>query len=286
MKTTSADKRRWARGLLATLLAALCTLLAGCEQETVLLADITESDANQVVAALDRAHVSARKQAGKEGAVSVLVEASQVAFAVSTLQSEGLPPERHAQMGEVFRKEGLISSPLEERARYLWALSQELAETVVQIDGVIKARVHVVLPERASGGTPPQPSSASVFIKYRPGYNMQPVVPQVKQLVSTSIPGLTDERVTVVLVVSQPPLLSGPAQAAVAARTSVSASPIASANVAAASQGMGQSRVTAMSATLVGLIAFGGVGFALRDRLGWRRAAELPPVRQEPQATS
>jgi type III secretion protein J len=111
-----------------------------------LLTDIPEGEANEVLSALADAGIVARKQDGKEGMVSLAVDQRQIGKAISLLHSEGLPRERFAKMGEVFRKEGLISSPLEERARYLWALSQELSATVSQIDGVLKARVHVVLP--------------------------------------------------------------------------------------------------------------------------------------------
>lgn len=277
------------RRTLAALATVVCALLSGCESETVLLAEINETEANEVVAALDSAHVPARKQPGKEGAVSVLVDASRVARAVETLQVEGLPRDRHAQMGEVFRKEGLISSPLEERARYLWALSQELAETVAQIDGVIKARVHVVLPERASGGSPPQPSSASVFIKHRPGYNLQLVVPQVKQLVSTSIPGLVDDRVTVVLVAAQ-----RPGDRPVSAQTATVQPPVAKAGVAtsaaaslaasAASQVMSASRIAAVAALAAGVLVLGGLAFVLRGRLVRGRASR-PAALPEPQVT-
>lgn len=113
-----------------------------------------------------------------------------------------MPRERFARMGEVFRKEGLISSPLEERARYIWALSQELSATLAQIDGVIKARVHVVLPEKAGGGEPMLPSSAAVFIKHKQRFNLDDSIPQIKRLVSNSIPGLTSDKVTVVMLPS------------------------------------------------------------------------------------
>jgi len=142
-------------------LAAVCCLflsLVGCSGRVELLTGISENEANEVLAVLIDAGIKAGKLPGKEGLVSLDVDQSDVARAIGIMQTEGLPRDRFAKMGEVFRKEGLISSPLEERARYLWALSQELSGTVAQIDGVIKSRVHVVLPERSTGGDPAVPS--------------------------------------------------------------------------------------------------------------------------------
>ena len=192
-------------GWLATGVLALA--LAACGSRVELLKDVSEAEANEALAALLQAGIAAGKLPGKEGVVSLDVEQSQVARAISILNAEGLPHERYAKMGDVFRKEGLISSPLEERARYLWALSQELSATVSQIDGVIKARVHVVLPERSSGGDPAMPSSAAVFIKHKAGYNLDDAIPQIKRLVSNSIPGLSADKVTVVMLaaMTKPP---------------------------------------------------------------------------------
>ncbi len=187
------------RNLLAWL---LCTLLLACGNKVELLHEISEVEANDVLAALLDAGITAEKQPGKEGMVSLRVEQAEFSRAIALLNAEGLPHEKYVKMGDVFRKEGMISSPLEERARYLWALSQELSATVSQIDGVIKARVHVVLPERSNGGDPAMPSSAAVFIKHKAGFNYDDVVPQVKRLVSNSIPGLVQEKVTVVMLPS------------------------------------------------------------------------------------
>lgn len=176
--------------------------LAACGSKVELLKDISEVEANEVLAALLDAGIHAEKLPGKEGMVSLSVEQGQFSRAIALLGAEGLPHEKYARMGDVFRKEGMISSPLEERARYLWALSQELSATVSQIDGVIKARVHVVLPERSTGADPSVPSSAAVFIKHKPGFNYDDVIPQVKRLVSNSIPGLVQEKVTVVMLPS------------------------------------------------------------------------------------
>jgi type III secretion protein J len=181
---------------------AMALLLASCGGKVELLKDIAEAEANEAIAVLLAAGIASSKIPGKDGVVSLEVDQMQVARAIDILNAEGLPRERFAKMGDVFRKEGLISSPLEERARYIWALSQELSATLAQIDGVIKARVHVVLPEKSTGGDPAMPSSAAVFLKHKQGVALDDSVPQIKRLVSNSIPGLSAEKVTVVMLPS------------------------------------------------------------------------------------
>lgn len=187
--------------LLRVAMASLIAMLAAaCGQQVALFSNMSERDANEVLASLDRTGIVAQKTPGKDGAINLTVPQADVARAVAHLDHEGLPRERRATMGDVFRKEGLISSPLEERARYLWALSQELSETLAQIDGVLTARVHVVLPERSTGGDPGLPSSAAVFVKHQRDVDLQPSLPELKRLVASSIPGLTIEKVNVVLM--------------------------------------------------------------------------------------
>lgn len=147
--------------------------LAGCSGKVELLAAVPEADANEVIAALINQGIDASKVPGKEGMVGVRVSASQSARAVDVLRVLGLPRERFAGMGDVFKKDGLISSPVEERARYLYALSQDLSATLSRIDGVLFARVHLVLPERGTGGEPAMPASAAVFIKHRAEANLK-----------------------------------------------------------------------------------------------------------------
>jgi type III secretion protein J len=180
----------------------LIAVVAACDTRVELISSVSESEANEALAALLDGGVKASKIPGKEGMVSLDVAQNDVSKAIGILRVEGLPRERYAKMGEIFRKEGLISSPLEERARYIWALSQEISSTLSQIDGVIKARVHVVLPERSAGGDPSLPSSAAVFIKHKTGVNLEDSGAQIKRLVANSIPGLSGEKVSVILIAS------------------------------------------------------------------------------------
>lgn len=169
--------------------ATIALFLSACGDQTLLNSGLTENDANDIVAELDRYHIEASKQVEKAG-VSVLVERKEIERSVDILRAAGLPRKSRTNLGEVFQKSGVISSPLEERARYIYALSQEVESTLAQIDGVLVARVHVVLPERIAPGEPIQPASAAVFIKYNSSLDPDSIEPRIRQLASTSIPGL------------------------------------------------------------------------------------------------
>jgi len=178
-------------GSVVKLFCALCLalLLTGCGDQTQLHSGLSENDANDVVAELSRFKIEAEKQVSKEG-VSVSVARADIERAVNILNAAGLPHQARTNLGAVFQKSGVISSPLEERARYIYALSQEVEATLSQIDGVVVARVHVVLPERIAPGEPVQPASASVFIKYHENLDPDSIEPRIRRLVATSIPGL------------------------------------------------------------------------------------------------
>ena len=258
-------RRHTLRFVLAACLAAL--LLAGCGRQVELMAAMPEGEANEVMAALQNAGISATKVPGKEGMVGLNIDADKVGRAVDLLREKGLPRERFAGMGQVFRKEGLISSPLEERARYLYALSQELGATLSQIDGVIIARVHVVLPERSATGEPAVPSSAAVFIKHQDGYSLETVQPLIRRLVTNSIPGLTADKVSIVLVNAQPASqLRKDAPAERGASGGAAAAATANATPVAASKGDGRDLVPLV--VVLGLLLVASLGAA--GFLAWR----------------
>ncbi|WP_296262360.1 MULTISPECIES: type III secretion system inner membrane ring lipoprotein SctJ [unclassified Pseudomonas] len=173
-------------------LLCLMLLLGGCSDDTDLFSGLSEQDSNDVVASLADQHIDARKRMEKTGVV-VTVATADINRAVRILDAAGLPRHSRTSLGEIFKKEGVISTPLEERARYIYALSQELEATLSQIDGVIVARVHVVLPERVAPGEPVQPASAAVFIKHTSALDPDSVRGRIQQMVASSIPGMSGE---------------------------------------------------------------------------------------------
>ncbi len=192
------------RFLATALILSLTLMLTGCGESVELHRQLSEQDANEVIAELADKHIRAHKLPAKDGVV-VRVNVADISRAVRTLEAAGLPKVTRSTMGDTFRKEGVISTPLEERARYIYALSQELEATLSKIDGVIVARVHVVLPERVAPGEPVQPASASVFIKHDPRLEPDSIRGRVRRMVASSIPGMAAavenaQKLTVVFV--------------------------------------------------------------------------------------
>jgi type III secretion protein J len=184
----------------AALLALV--LLGGCGQQEV-YGKLTETSANEMIAVLSQNGISASKVAGEKDNWSITVEPDSFSRAVETLRAHGLPHENYESLGTVFKKEGFTSTPLEERARLIFGLSQELSKTISEIDGVVQARVHLTMPEADPLSREAKPSAASVFVKYRTGFDLRSQTGAIKSLVTNGIDGLTYDRVSVVMVPAQ-----------------------------------------------------------------------------------
>jgi type III secretion protein J len=202
------------------ILPCVFVLLAGCSEQA-LYSQLTERQANEMVAVLRSAGIDAEKQS-QEGRFSVLTATRDFPQAVRVLNAQGYPRETFDTMGKVFKREGFVSSPLEERARLVHAMSQEISNTIASIDGVVTARVHLVVPERNPLSDKPQPAAAAVFIKHRPDKDLAPQVTQIKALVVNSIEGLSYDNVTVALFPAE--AMPGDAKAAAGSPASREAS--------------------------------------------------------------
>ena len=180
-------------------------ILSGCDKETTLHSGLEERQANLVMAALLDAGINCHKTPGEEGTWNVAVSESKFADAVNLLEAKGLPRRSYQGIGEVFKKTGMISSPSEERIRFMDALAQDLSRTIAGIDGVVDARVHVVLPENDPFARNALPSSAAVAIRSRWDVDLTDVVPSVKGLVKNAIEGLAYEKIMVTIFRDSPP---------------------------------------------------------------------------------
>jgi type III secretion protein J len=191
--------------MLLRITVIICVLfgVVGCTDQ-VLYSNLTEQEANEMIALLYKKGISASKSNNNDNTYSVSTQRDSFTLAIELLRSQGYPKNKFQSLGEVFKKEGFVSSPLEERARLNFAQSQELARTIESIDGVVLARVHLALPEENDLTETSKPSSASVFLKHRRGIDLSDREAQIKALIVNSIEGLPYENVTVAMFTTEP----------------------------------------------------------------------------------
>lgn len=180
-------------------------ILTGCNKETTLNSALEERQANLVMATLLDEGIYCRKVAGDENTWNVVIGEKDFARAANLLEQRGLPRREFKGVAETFKKTGMVSSPSEERIRFMDALAQDLSRTITSIDGVVDARVHVVLPDNDPFAKKTLPSSAAVAIRGRWDADISDIVPSVKSLVMNAIEGLSYEKISVTVFKDAPP---------------------------------------------------------------------------------
>ncbi len=186
------------------MLALMCSifLLSACGKQQ-LYSSLSEEHANEMVAVLGEAGIDADKSLGEEEKWTVSVAQSEFAKSVDILRTRGLPHEQFESMGTVFKPGGINETPLAQRARLNYALSQELSQTINEIDGVVSARVQLAMPQPSPLTNDVKPSSASVLVKYRSGFDLRSQKASIQSLVAKGVEGLSFDQVEVIMVPAQ-----------------------------------------------------------------------------------
>jgi type III secretion protein J len=163
---------------------------------------LDEGQANRVVLALDRAGVGSEKESDPaiEGRYRVVVERDEAPRAITAMRAEDLPSPESPGMLEAMGKGALLPSRLAEHAQFLAGLSGELERTLLAVEGMLSARVHVSIPEVDPLREGPKPkATASVLLQHR-GSQPPIDVHEVKRIVAGASPGLHTDDVAVVMV--------------------------------------------------------------------------------------
>ncbi len=181
----------------AAIAAFFLATLSACSQQ--LYGNLGETDANEIVSVLRNEGLAAEKRQATEKVWRVDVSGADFARAVSVMRTQNLPSQSFEGLGSVFKKDSLVSTEVEERARFTYALAQELQRTLSQMEGVVLARVHPVVVSNDQFTSKPKVASASVFIKHRADVDLTPRIQMIRELVANGIEGLPPERVSVAL---------------------------------------------------------------------------------------
>jgi len=186
-------------------LIAVVVALSGCEQKVELQLAPDARRASEIAAALASQGIVVARKPEKSG-VMLSVESADFPRAMRALREAGLLRSVRPNVDEAFGKRGIAPTQLEERARHIHAIERELESTLMEIDGVLAARVSVVPPERPAPGASLASASASVLVKHSADVDLSPLVPGIARLVKNGVPGLAaedDRHVTVMLVPEQ-----------------------------------------------------------------------------------
>lgn len=162
----------------------------------VLFSNLSDADAGQVTEELQKDGVQ-YKLSGDGG--TVLVPGDAVREVRMKLAGQGLPKGSGIGFDILEKDSGFGTSQFIETARYHRALEEELAQTIAALKNVKSARVHLAIPEQASFIRNRRKPSASVLVSLYEGRSLDDgQVAAITHLVSSSIPNLDPERVTVI----------------------------------------------------------------------------------------
>jgi flagellar M-ring protein FliF len=183
-------------GVAAAVAAAIWLVLWSQGQNyTVLYGQLSERESGQVMDALTAAGIEFKLN--PSGAVSV--PESKVQEARIRLASQGLPQSDSMGIEMIQKESALGSSSMMESARYQSVLETELARTIVKVQGVQTARVHLALPKPSVFLRDARKATASVMLQLYPGRRLEPgQVAAIVHLVASSVPELAANDVTLV----------------------------------------------------------------------------------------
>lgn len=178
-------------------------LLTVISCDTNLVSDVSEPQANRMIAALHGASIAADKSQKGNGADSfaVTVARGDLGQALAVVGGQGLPEEPNAGLAEVYAEQGLVPSPSEDAAKLSRALSGELARTIEAMGGVIAARVHIAPTAQPTLRGQIEKGRASVFVRTDGTVSISSE--KIQTLVSGATPRLASEDVEVIVEKSE-----------------------------------------------------------------------------------
>ncbi len=162
----------------------------------LLYADLSSTDSGAMAAKLEESGIV---YSVSEDGSRITAQADQLGKARMLLAQAGLP--NGGSLGyEIFDKQsGFGTTNFVQNINQVRALEGELARTIGSLDSIRSARIHLVLPQRELFSRESRPSSASVFVRLRPGARLErEQVSGIQSLVSSAVPDLKAESVSII----------------------------------------------------------------------------------------
>lgn len=187
------------------LISFVFTFIA-CEQSGI-VHDLTERDANEILVLLAKNSITATKQKvekNQEVTWIITVSPGDQELARSILVANNLPKVRHGGLEGICKEAGLILTPKTEKCRELLAQKGEIINSLESIPGVVSADVVLNLPDKEDfpdENTVQLRPTASVTIQYLSDANVKTKLTEgkVQEFVANGVSGLDARDVTVII---------------------------------------------------------------------------------------
>jgi flagellar M-ring protein FliF len=161
----------------------------------ILFSNLAPQDAAKIVEKLQERKLPYQlEDAGK----TILIPKEKIYDVRLSLAGEGLP--QSSIIGyEIFDRTNLGMSDFVQKVNYRRAMEGELARTILGLEEVEAARVHIVVPEKTLFREDAKPTTASVVLKLKSGKPLrQESLQGIIHLVASSVEGLEPGNVTII----------------------------------------------------------------------------------------
>lgn len=164
---------------------------------SLLYENLSASDSSQIVAVLQVQNIPV--EARNKG-TAIYVPLNRVGQARLAAAEEGLPGSGSFGYSEIFdNKDSLGSSSFDNTIKQLRAMEGEIARTIMSLDMVKGAKVHLVMPRRELFTRERQVPSASIALRMRGSTRLdRSQVLAIQHLVAAAVPGLQPARISIV----------------------------------------------------------------------------------------
>jgi flagellar M-ring protein FliF len=161
---------------------------------SVVYSDLDPTDASAITSELDS--LAQPYELADQGR-TIKVPSADVSKTRIALAGADITPTGGDAWG-TFDKQGITATQLQQKVALQRSLSNDLAMSIEQIEGIDKARVNLVMPEDDVFAQDSMSASASIMVKTKSSDQLgKEQVKTIANLVATGVPGLTTDRITV-----------------------------------------------------------------------------------------
>ncbi|HEK0787354.1 TPA: type III secretion inner membrane ring lipoprotein SctJ [Proteus mirabilis] len=186
------------RYLLLALLCCLFPLLSGCKDQS-LLTNLDQRQATEIQAVLQKHQITSTHKALGKGLFDISVKKEDMGVAIQILEEYQLPTLSRIEVTQLFPSDALVSSPQAEKARLISAIEQRLEQSLLTIDHIIDARVHVSYPISPTERIIPTPH-ASALVFYEEGMlDNDQLSEDVRAFIHNAFNDMNEDNITVLL---------------------------------------------------------------------------------------